>query len=57
LGLATPAPWTLNDFSPEGIPPVSPAADEPAQYGYGLFRLNGTPKPAAAVVSKAFSGK
>lgn len=57
LGLPTPAPWTLNDFSPGSIPPVSPSADEPAQYGYGLFRLNGTPKPAAAVVSKAFSGK
>jgi endo-1,4-beta-mannosidase len=57
LGLPTPAPWTLNDFSPGGIPPESPAVDEPAQYGYGLFRLNGTPKPAAAVVSRAFSGK
>ncbi|HUC26748.1 MAG TPA: hypothetical protein VMA73_28955 [Streptosporangiaceae bacterium] len=57
LGLPTPAPWTLNDFSPGAIPPVSPTADEPAQYGYGLLRLNGTPKPAAAVVSNAFSGK
>jgi endo-1,4-beta-mannosidase len=57
LGLPAPAPWTLNDFSPGGIPPQSPAADEPAQYGYGLFQLNGTPKPAAAVVSRAFSGK
>ena len=57
LGLPTPAPWILNDFSPGGIPSVTPAADEPAQYGYGLFRLNGTPKPAATVVSNAFSGK
>jgi endo-1,4-beta-mannosidase len=57
LGLPAPAPWTLNDFSPGGIPPESPAADEPAQYDYGLFQLNGTPKPAAAVVSRAFSGK
>lgn len=56
LGLPTPAPWTLNDFSPGGIPPESQAADEPAQYGYGLFQLNGTPKPAAAVVRRAFSG-
>ena len=30
--------------------------DEPAQYGYGLFQLNGTPKQAAAVVRRAFSG-
>jgi hypothetical protein len=57
LGLPSPAPWTLNDFSPGAIPPISRAADEPAQYGYGLFQLNGTPKPAAFVVSRAFSGK
>jgi endo-1,4-beta-mannosidase len=56
LGLPTPAPWTLNDFSPGGIPPSSPAADNAAQYGFGLFQLNGTPKPAAAVVSSWFSG-
>jgi hypothetical protein len=55
LGLPAPAPWTLNDFFPGAIPP-SPAAHEPAQYGYGLYRLNGTPKPAAAVVRRAFSG-
>lgn len=56
LGLPSPAPWTLNDFSPGAIPPSSGIADEPAQYGYGLFELNGTPKPAAAVVRGAFSG-
>jgi endo-1,4-beta-mannosidase len=56
LGLPTPAPWILNDFFPRAIPP-SRMADEPAAYGYGLFQLNGTPKPAAAVVSRAFSGK
>ena len=56
LGLAAPAPWTLNNFSPGAIPP-GPAADDPAQYGYGLFQLNGTPKPAAAVVRRAFTGK
>jgi hypothetical protein len=57
LGLPDPAPWTLNDFSPGAIPPDSPAADKPASYGYGLFWLNGTPKPAAVVVRTAFSGK
>ena len=57
LGLPTPAPWTLNDFSSGGIPPESGIADIPAQYGYGLFELNGTPKPAAAIVSRAFSGR
>jgi endo-1,4-beta-mannosidase len=57
LALPTPAPWMLNDFAPGAIPPQSPAAHDPAQYGYGLFQLNGTPKPAAAVVRRAFSGK
>jgi hypothetical protein len=56
LELPDPAPWMLNDFAPGAIPPVSQAAREPAQYGYGLFQLNGTPKPAATVVSRAFSG-
>lgn len=54
LRLPAPAPWTLNDFTPRAIPP-SPGADQRAQYGYGLYRLNGTPKPAAAVVRRAFS--
>jgi hypothetical protein len=56
LLLPTPAPWTLNDFYPRAIPP-SPAAGDPAQYGYGLFQLNGIPKPAAAIVRSAFSGR
>ena len=56
LRLPAPAPWTLNDFYPRAIPP-SPAADSAAQYGYGLFLLNGTPKPAAAVVRSVFSSK
>ena len=57
LGLPTPAPWILNDFAPGAIPPQSPAVHDPAQYAYGLFQLNGTPKPAAAVVRRAFSGR
>ena len=55
LGLPDPAPWTLNNFAPQAIPPGS-AANDPAQYGYGLFKINGTAKPAAAVVRRAFSG-
>jgi hypothetical protein len=54
LRLPVPAPWTLNDFSPQAIPP-SPGSDQRAQYGYGLFQLDGAAKPAAAVVRKAFS--
>jgi hypothetical protein len=57
LRLPTPAPWILNDFFPGAIPPESPAAHNPIQYGYGLFQLNGSPKPATAVVSTAFSGR
>jgi len=56
LRLPPPAPWTLNDFYPRAIPPGL-TADDPAQYGYGLFELNGTPKPAAAIVRSAFSLK
>jgi len=56
LRLPPAAPWTLNDFSPGAIPPSGGTADEPAQYGFGLFKLNGTAKPAAAVVRSAFSG-
>jgi endo-1,4-beta-mannosidase len=55
LGLPDPAPWTLNDFYPQAIPPSQPAANNPIEYGFGLFELNGTPKPAAAVVRRAFS--
>jgi endo-1,4-beta-mannosidase len=57
LGLPAPAPWILNDFSPGAIPPQSGVANDPAVYGFGLFQANGTPKPAAAVVRRAFSGK
>jgi hypothetical protein len=57
LRLPTPAPWALNDFSPGAIPPGLPLANKPIAYGYGLFQVNGTPKPAAAVVRRAFSGK
>jgi endo-1,4-beta-mannosidase len=55
LRLPAPAPWTLNDFSLRAIPP-SPGSHDAAQHGFGLFQLNGSPKPAAAVVRGAFSG-
>jgi hypothetical protein len=57
LGLPDPAPWILSDFSPGAIPPESGVANDPVVYGFGLFQANGTPKPAAAVVRRAFSGK
>lgn len=55
LALPDPAPWILNDFYPMGIPPGQ-IADQPISYGFGLFQLNGSEKPAAAVVRMAFSG-
>jgi hypothetical protein len=50
LGLPPAAPWTLNDFSSTGTPPQP----TPAEYFYGLYRLNGSAKPAAAVISQFF---
>jgi hypothetical protein len=54
-GVQSVAPWTLTDFAPGSIPDSS-VAKLPAQYNYGLYRLNGTAKPAAAVVKAAWTG-
>ena len=51
-GLAPAAPWALYDFAPSGTP-VELAAPE---YSFGLYRLDGTPKAAASVVTAAFRG-
>jgi hypothetical protein len=56
LKLPSPALWTLNDFTSGAIPP-SATADNLSQYDYGLFEVDGTPKPAAAVVRQEFTGK
>ena len=53
LNLPDVAPWILFDFAPGAIPPGQ-TADDPRQYGFGLYRADGTPKPSAAVVSEAF---
>lgn len=54
-GVRSVAPWTLNDFAASGIPD-SAVARIPAQYQFGLYRTDGAPKPAAAVVKAAWSG-
>jgi hypothetical protein len=54
-GIQSVSPWTLNDFTTGAIPD-SAVAKLPAQYNYGLYRTNGTAKPAAAVVKAAFTG-
>ncbi|BBH64012.1 hypothetical protein ACTI_06970 [Actinoplanes sp. OR16] len=50
------APWTLNDFSDGAIPSNSQVSKLPAQYRFGLYRADGTAKPAAAVVRAAWTG-
>jgi hypothetical protein len=42
-------------LSPEAIP-ASAVANIPAQYSFGLYRTDGTAKPAAAVVKAAWTG-
>ncbi|BCJ46968.1 hypothetical protein GCM10010168_35120 [Actinoplanes ianthinogenes] len=55
-GVESVAPWTLTDFADGAIPSNAAVSLMPAQYRYGLFRTDGTPKPAAAVVRAAWSG-
>jgi hypothetical protein len=54
-GVASVAPWTLNDFAAGAIP-ASQVSKLPAQYAYGLFHADGTAKPAAAVVRAEWTG-
>jgi len=51
LGLPAVAPWILSDFSRSAIP--NRVRD--VEYHFGLFRVDGTPKPAAEAV-RAFFG-
>jgi hypothetical protein len=51
-GLPAPSPWTLTDF----VQGSYPGQQWAGQYSFGLFRLDGTAKPAAATVRQAFTG-
>ncbi|MBU2662598.1 cellulase family glycosylhydrolase [Actinoplanes bogorensis] len=53
-GVQSVAPWTLNDFT-QGAIPTSAVSKIPAQYSYGLYRLDGSAKPAAAVVKAGWT--
>ncbi|MGK5678344.1 cellulase family glycosylhydrolase [Actinoplanes sp. URMC 104] len=53
-GVQSVAPWTLNDFT-QGAIPSSAVSRIPAQYSYGLYRTDGTAKPAAAVVKAGWA--
>ena len=55
-GVRSVAPWTLTDFSNGAIPSNSQVSKLPAQYKFGLFRADGTAKPAATVVRTAWTG-
>ncbi|WP_436535299.1 cellulase family glycosylhydrolase [Actinoplanes sp. HUAS TT8] len=55
-GVGSVSPWTLTDFSAGAIPAGSMVATLPAQYQFGLYRTDGTAKPAAAVVRAAWRG-
>ena len=48
-----PAPWVLSDFTAGAVPPGGNRAS--SQYHYGLRRLSGRWKPAAAIVRSAFA--
>lgn len=51
LGLPPAAPWILWDFVPGSLTWVPATSD---QYNYGLYRADGSAKPAAADVSAFF---
>jgi hypothetical protein len=50
LGLPPVAPWILLDFVRSG----TPVRMKPAEYSFGLFRADGTPKPVVDAVRAAF---
>jgi hypothetical protein len=54
-GLPDPGIWILDDFGPKAIPRSDVQAHEP-EYAFGLFRVDGTAKPAASVVRRLFAG-
>ncbi|WP_344301146.1 cellulase family glycosylhydrolase, partial [Paractinoplanes deccanensis] len=54
-GVGSVAPWTLNDFAQGAIPPNSTVSTQPAQYKFGLYRTDASPKIAASVVDDAWT--
>lgn len=55
LGLPAPGIWILDDFAPDAIP-QSALLGRAEEYRFGLFREDGSAKPAAGVVSRLFAG-
>ena len=54
-GIADLGAWTLNDFSPGAIGCDGPIT-ETEELFFGLYRTDGTPKPAASILRDAFHG-
>ena len=52
LGLPAAAPWIYQDLAPGAIPPQSELTSD--QSDYGLLRVDGSEKPAAASISQFF---
>jgi hypothetical protein len=55
LGLPAPGIWILDDFAAGAIPQSDVSSREP-EYRFGLFREDGSAKPAAALVRRLFAG-
>lgn len=56
LGLPAPGLWILDDFAAGAIPASDVENKEP-EYHFGLFREDGSAKPAAAAIRALFAGK
>lgn len=56
LGLPAPGLWILDDFVAGAIPGSDVNGKEP-EYRFGLYREDGSAKPAAATVRALFAGK
>lgn len=55
-GLAAPGVWQLGDLVPAAIPDRAAKPDDPDLH-YGVFRVDGSAKPAASTVRAIFEGQ
>ncbi len=56
LGLPAPGLWILDDFAAGAIP-ASDVHEKETEYRFGLFREDGSAKPAASTVRRLFTGR
>jgi hypothetical protein len=57
LGLPTPRWWIYSDFTQTAVPPsVFTYSADPTQYYYGLYRTDGSAKPAQSTLSSILNG-